>query len=129
MAQVKIYALRRTLDQYRDRISEAIHAAVMVALEYPREKRFHRFFPLDEKDFVFPEDRSENYIVIEISMFNGRSVEAKKALINCLFMNLHQNVGISPQDVEITIFENPKENWGIRGVPGDELQLNYQVDV
>ena len=101
----------------------------MVALEYPQEKRFHRFFPLDESNFVFPEDRSEHYTVIEISMFNGRSVEAKKSLIRGLFLNLYKGVGISPQDIEITIFENPKENWGIRGVPGDELNLNYQVEV
>ncbi len=129
MAQVKIYALKTTLDQYRDRISEAIHEAVMVALEYPPEKRFHRFFPLDENNFIFPEDRSKNYTVIEISMFDGRSVEAKKNLINCLFLNLHKSVGITSQDVEITIFENPRENWGIRGVPGDELKLNYQVKI
>lgn len=129
MAQVKIYALKTTLDQYRDRISEAIHEAVMVALEYPPEKRFHRFFPLDENNFIFPEDRSKNYTVIEISMFDGRSVEAKKNLINCLFSNLHKSVGITSQDVEITIFESPRENWGIRGVPGDELKLNYQVKI
>ncbi len=101
----------------------------MVALEYPPEKRFHRFFPLDKGDFVFPDDRSENYVVIEISMFNGRSIEAKKALVRCLFLNLHKNVGITPQDVEITIFENPRESWGIRGVPGDELNLDYQVEI
>ncbi|APF21976.1 putative transglutaminase-like protein [Clostridium butyricum] len=34
-----------------------------------------------------------------------------------------------PNDVEITIFETPNYNWGIRGVPGDELGLNYKVNV
>jgi phenylpyruvate tautomerase PptA (4-oxalocrotonate tautomerase family) len=33
-----------------------------------------------------------------------------------------------PQDVEITIHESPKENWGIRGKPGDELSLSYKVE-
>jgi rRNA-processing protein FCF1 len=28
--------------------------------------------------------------------------------------------GIAPQDLEITIFETPKHNWGFRGLPGDE---------
>lgn len=37
-------------------------------------------------------------------------------------------LGISPQDVEITIHESPKENWGIRGKLGHELVLNYQVE-
>jgi hypothetical protein len=32
-------------------------------------------------------------------------------------------------DVEITITETPKYNWGIRGMIGDELKLNYKVEV
>ena len=35
----------------------------------------------------------------------------------------------SPQDIEITIFETPRHNWGIRGLPGDELTLTYNVNV
>jgi hypothetical protein len=35
----------------------------------------------------------------------------------------------SQQDLEITIFETPKHNWGFRGLPGDEHELNYKVDV
>ena len=31
--------------------------------------------------------------------------------------------------VEITIYETPRGNWGIRGVPGDELMLGYKVEV
>jgi hypothetical protein len=28
-----------------------------------------------------------------------------------------------------TIFETPKHNWGFRGLPGDEHQLNYKIEV
>lgn len=101
----------------------------MAALEYPPEKRFHRFFPMESDNFIFPDDRSNNYTIIEISLFEGRSVDAKKSLIRYLFANLQKNTGIAPQDVEITLTESPKENWGIRGVPADELVLNYQVNV
>ncbi|MGC4062173.1 MAG: tautomerase family protein [Aquabacterium sp.] len=67
--------------------------------------------------------------MIEISMFEGRSAETKRNLIKALFGAIEQDCGIEPQDVEITIFETPKSNWGIRGLPGDELVLNYKVDV
>jgi Tautomerase enzyme len=43
--------------------------------------------------------------------------------------HIEQRCGIAPQDVEITVFETPRANWGIRGVPGDELALGYKVDV
>lgn len=129
MAQIKIYGLRAHLDKHRSSLSDAIHAGVMDALSYPAEKRFHRFIALEPDDFVFPTDRTPQYTIIEISMFEGRSVDAKKALIRALYTNIGRACGIEANDVEITISETPKENWGIRGMPGDELALNYKVNV
>lgn len=129
MAQIKIYGLRAHLDQRKQQLSDVIHGCAMAALQLPAEKRFHRFIALEPDDFIFPDDRSEQYTIIEISIFEGRSVEAKKSLVRLLFERLHTELGISPQNVEITIFETPRHNWGIRGQPGDELGLNYKVDV
>lgn len=129
MAQIKIYGLKSHLEANRASISAAVHAAIVEALHYPKEKKFHRFISLDKEGFIYPEDRSDRYTIIEISMFEGRSVEAKKELIRLLFQNLEQQAGIANQDVEVAIFETPKENWGIRGLPGDELRLNYATEV
>ena len=129
MAQIKIYGLRQHLEPVRKVLSDTIHRCVVEALEYPPDKRAHRFILLDEGDFYYPMGRTDQYIIIEISMFEGRSVEAKKHLIRLLFERIHDQLGISQQDIEITIFETPRHNWGIRGLPGDELDLNYQVDV
>ena len=62
-------------------------------------------------------------------MFEGRTIETKKRLIRLMFERLETRCGIRPQDVEITIFETPRHNWGIRGLPGDELTLGYTVSV
>jgi phenylpyruvate tautomerase PptA (4-oxalocrotonate tautomerase family) len=129
MAQVKIFGRREVLRAHRVALSQAIHESLVTAIGLPAEKRFQRFFGLDAEDMIAPEDRSEAYIIIEISMFEGRSVEAKKLLIRTLFAEIERQCGIVPQDVEITIFETPRGNWGIRGVPGDELGLAYTVEV
>ncbi|WP_226002789.1 tautomerase family protein [Paenibacillus sp. BJ-4] len=129
MAQIKIYGLKEALNPIKEQLSEVIHSAVVDAFKYPADKRFHRFFPMSQEDFIFAHDRSEAYTIIEISMFEGRSTEAKKQLIKLLFQRITDHLGIAPQDLEITIFETPKQNWGIRGVPGDELQLNYKVNI
>lgn len=129
MAQIKIYGLREHLTPIKEKLSHLIHACAVEALQLPLDKRFHRFFPLDPSDFSFPADRSPRYTIIEISLFEGRSVETKKQLIRLLFSKLHEELSIPPQNVEITLFETPKQNWGIRGLPGDELHLNYRVDV
>ncbi|MCH2000754.1 tautomerase family protein [Acinetobacter seifertii] len=129
MSQVKIYANEQTIMQYRELLSHAIHQALIEELKYPVEKRFQRFMSLKPENFIYPSDRSQHYIIIELSMFAGRSTEAKKRLIQTLFRNIEQYCKITPQDIEITIFETPKENWGIRGQNADEMHLNYQVNV
>lgn len=65
MAQIKIYGQRTQLDRVRPELSDAIHACAMEALGLPRGKRFHRFIPIDAEDFIFPEDRSDRYTIIE----------------------------------------------------------------
>lgn len=129
MAQVTVFGVREQLAPVRAALSAAIHASVMKALEYPPEKRFHRFIQMDREDFLFPDDRTDRYVIIEISLFEGRSVEARKRLIRELFRQIPEATGIRTDDIEVTIFETPRHNWGIRGVPGDELGLTYRVDV
>lgn len=129
MAQVKIFGLREHLNPIKERFSEVIHSCVAEAFKLPPDKKFHRFFPMDKEDFQFAPGRTEAYTVIEVSIFEGRSVETKKHLIRLLFERFQKELRISSQDIEITIFETPKSNWGIRGLPGDELQLNYNVNV
>ena len=129
MAQVKIYGIGTHLNPVKAKLSDVIHSCVVDALQYPADKRAHRFFPVDAADFFYPAGRTERYTIIEISMFEGRSVETKKRLIRLLFERIGAELGISSQDVEVTITETPKHNWGFRGLPGDEISLDYKVDV
>lgn len=128
MAQIIIYSLRQNLADRKQAISDTLHGCVTTALGLPVDKRFHRFVALEADDFIHPADRSAHYTIIEISMFEGRAKETKKELIRLIFQRFEQELSIMPQDVEITIHESPKENWGIRGKPGDELTLNYKVE-
>ena len=96
MAQVVVWARREHLDRHRPALSDAIHGAVMAALDYPPDKRFHRFVGLDAEDFVHPPDRGTDYTIIEISIFAGRSEEARRRLIAELFDRLQQEIGIDP---------------------------------
>jgi hypothetical protein len=128
MVQVKIYGIRDYLNPIKQQLSDVIHSCVMEALQYPANKRSHRFFPLDKSDFYYPSGRTDRYTIIEFSMIEGRSIAAKKQLIGLLFER-SLSVGITSQDLEITIFENPKHNWGFRGLPGDEHELDYKIEV
>ncbi len=129
MSQIKIYGLAVHLNSVKAQLSDVIHACVVEALQYPADKRAHRFFPLDPMNFFAPSGRTEKYTILEISMMEGRSVEAKKKLIRLLFDRVNTELGITPQDLEMTIFETPKHNWGFRGLHGDEAQLDYKIEV
>jgi len=128
MAQIVVSGHTATLRPRIRELSDAIHQAAQTALQLPAGKRFHRFIPLEDDCFITPDDRSADYTIIEVSMFEGRSVEAKKAFIRQVIANVHE-LGIAATDVEITITETPRSNWGIRGVPADELELNYRIEV
>ena len=119
MAQIKVYGLKESLHPIKNALSEVIHSCTVDALNLPREKRFHRFFLMDKEDLYFPDTRTDAYTVIK----------AKKQFIHLLFERINREFHISEQDIEITIFETPMHNWGIRGVPADELSLTYKVDV
>ena len=128
MAQFKIYGHAAFLEPNSTMISDAIHEASMHSLGLPQGKRFHRFLPLEPWQFIAPSDRSERYLIIEIMMFEGRPSETIKAFYADVLLQLGEHCGIDARDIELVITESPRLNWLIRGLPGDELHLNYRVD-
>ena len=129
MAQIKIYGVKECLNPLKGRISEVIYSCVVDALSFPQDKRAHRFFPLVAEDFYYPAGRTPRYTMGELSTFEGRSVETKKDLIRLLFERTQRELDLAPGDLGVTITEMPKHNWGFRGQPGDEISLNYKVEV
>ena len=127
---IVVYGIKENLNPMKAKLSDVIHQCMQSVLGMPEDKRAHRFFPMDRSDFYYPGGRSDNYIVIEINMMQGRQIETKKALIQALFASIESVLNISPIDVEITIHEQPKHCWGFRGMTGDEVDdLRYQIDV
>jgi hypothetical protein len=129
MAQIKVYGLREKLNPIKKQLSDIIHQCVVEALRFPENKRAHRFINLEKEDFYYPEGRTDAYIIIEIIMISGRTVETRKKLIKLLFEKIPVQTGISTTDIEICILENPAHNWGFRGKTGDEVQLDYKIEV
>ena len=62
-------------------------------------------------------------------MFEGSSVETKKNLSRLPFERAQRELVLVPAELEVTITETPKHNRGFRGQPGDEIGLDYKVEV
>lgn len=129
MSQVKIYGLKENLNKIKEKLSQIIHSSIVEILSFPKDKRYHRFICLEKEDMIFPDDKSNQYIIIEIMMIEGRETHTKKNLIKSLFENINTNLNISVNDIEICIIESKASNWGFRGMTGDKIQLNYKVEV
>ena len=83
MAQVKVFGIKEALNPIKQQLSDVIHACVVEALQFPQDKRAHRFFPMEKEDMLYPTGRTDAYTIIEITMIEGRSVEARKRLFVC----------------------------------------------
>ena len=129
MAQVKIYGLKSSLNKIKNELSNVIHKCIVESLSFPKDKKYHRFIMFDRDEMIFPDDKSEQYTIIEIMMMEGREIETKKDLIKLLFVNIQKEFNIENNDLEICIIESPASNWGFRGMTGDEIKLNYKVKV
>ena len=129
MPTSKIYGLKTNLNPIKKELSAVINSCVSNALNFPKEKRLQRFFPMETEDFYHGEGRSDKYTIIEIALFEGRSKETIRELITSLYSEIEKHFGISKVDVDILIIELPKHNWGLQGALGDEQNLGYKVEI
>ena len=108
---------------------QALHAAMLEALKIPERDKQIRFVEHRPEHFAVPPEATENYTLVELSMFPGRSLEAKRNLYQGIVKRFGE-IGIEPNDIFIVLNEVPRENWGIRGgVPASEVDLGFKINV
>ena len=113
----------------QQKLIEALHAAMVEALKIPPHDRQIRYIEHRPEHFAAPPAATENYTLVEIAMFSGRSIDAKRNLYQGIVRRFGE-LGIGANDVFIVLHEEPRENWGIRGgVPASEVDLGFKVDV
>jgi phenylpyruvate tautomerase PptA (4-oxalocrotonate tautomerase family) len=57
--------------------------------------------------------RSENVVVVEITMRRGRSDAMKRALYSAIARNLEERAAVSAKDVFIFMHENDYSDWSV----------------
>jgi phenylpyruvate tautomerase PptA (4-oxalocrotonate tautomerase family) len=108
---------------------EAVYVAQREALKVPEWDRQIRYVEHRPEHFHVIPGQSENYVLVEISLFTGRTLEAKRALYQGIVQRFG-NLGIDASDTTIVLYEVDAENWGIRGgVPASEVDLGFKVKV
>ncbi len=98
---------------------EAVYLALREALQVPEDDRQIRYVEHRPEHFWVAPGKSENYTLVEVLMFPGRSLETKRALYQGITQRFGA-LGIAPIDVMVVLTEPPMESWGVRGVPASD---------
>ena len=97
------------------RIGEAIHQAMTELINVPRDDKFQIFARQSPEERNLTSEYlgvrySDNLMLIQITLNQGRTVELKKAFYRRVASDLSE-LGVRPQDVFINLVEVAKENW------------------
>jgi phenylpyruvate tautomerase PptA (4-oxalocrotonate tautomerase family) len=108
---------------------DAIHAAAMQALKVPDEDRTQILTEHPAEAFELPPGTGDRFTLVEVTMFAGRSADAKRRLSRVVVANLAGR-GVPASDVLIVLHEVPLESWGVRGgTPASDVDLGFEVGV
>lgn len=130
MPLVKIEIRKGKSSEYKKALLDGVHRALVQTIKILDHDRTQRLYELDADNFEASPNKTDNITVIEIVMFKGRSIEAKKQLYKTIVSNLAENPGIKGDDIIIVLHEPSLENWGIRGgKPANEVDLGFKIDV
>lgn len=130
MPLVKVEILKGKTQEYKRAILDGVHAALVETFKILDHDRIQRLYEIEKDDFEISPTKTDNFTLIELTVFKGRSYEAKKNLYAAIVRNLAKSPGIDGKDIFIVINEPPLENWGVQGgIPASEADLGFKIDV
>ena len=109
---------RGTTPEQKQAIVDGIHQALVESIGMPNDELFNLVSEYEPESFFYDRkfngiSRSNNLVVIEITMRRGRSDAMKKALYAKIADNLEMLGKISPKDVFIFTHENDYSDWSV----------------
>jgi phenylpyruvate tautomerase PptA (4-oxalocrotonate tautomerase family) len=118
MPLVQLFLRAGRHDDRATAIADAVHDALVAQANVPPDDRFQIIHPV-ERIIAHPtyggvEQRTDDLVIIEITLNAGRTVEIKKSLYADIARRL-EPLGIRGDDVMISLVEVTKENWSFGG--------------
>lgn len=116
MPLVRISLVAGKPEGYLKKIGDAVHRAMVETISVPPQDRFQIITEHGKSHFIYDPSylnirRSDDLVIIQITLNQGRTVELKKALYKRIADLLHEAVNLRKEDVLVNLVEVPKENW------------------
>ena len=116
MPLVRISLVKGKPSEYRRKVGDAVHRALVETINVPPLDRFQLLTEHEPGDIVYDSNylgiaRSSDIVIVQITLSAGRTLEQKRALYAAIAANLGRAVGLRPQDAWVNLVEVAKENW------------------
>lgn len=118
MPFIKSAVKRGTTSEQKQAVVDGVHQALVESIGMPSEELFNLISEYEPDNFFYDRRfngiaRSDNLVVIEITMRRGRSDAMKRALYANIAANLEKMGAISPKDIFIFMHENDYSDWSV----------------
>ncbi len=116
MPLVRISFLRGRPEGFGKQVGAVVYRAMVDTINVPLRDNFQMITEHDADTLVYDPEylnvhRTDGVVFVQITLNEGRSLEAKKALYATVAQRLHQELGVRPEDVLVNLVEVKKENW------------------
>jgi phenylpyruvate tautomerase PptA (4-oxalocrotonate tautomerase family) len=115
MPLVRISLRKGRPAEYRRRLGDAVHRALVDAFGVPEADRFQILAEHEPGDLVYDPGylgivRTSDIVIIQLTVSAGRTLAQKRALFRQIADNLAA-LGLRREDAWINLVEVAKENW------------------
>lgn len=116
MPLVRISLRSGKSEAYRVAIGDAVHRAMVETINVPAQDRFQLITEHDAAGLLYDPSylgiaRSDDLVVVQVTLNAGRTTEMKKAFYARLAELLAASPGVRREDVLVSLVEVSKENW------------------
>jgi 4-oxalocrotonate tautomerase len=97
-------------------IGDLVHKAMVEQLDVPQRDRFQMITQHTRATLQFDRDyldieRSDQFVMVRVTLSAGRSTEAKSAFYQKLAELLADRVGLRSEDLAVILVENERADW------------------
>jgi 4-oxalocrotonate tautomerase len=101
---------------YRKALTQGIQRSLVDVFNVPKDDVFMLITEHEPANLIYDRqylniERSDDFVAIQLTVTNSRTLEQKKALYKRIVDELAQSPGVRPEDVFINLVEVAKENW------------------
>jgi phenylpyruvate tautomerase PptA (4-oxalocrotonate tautomerase family) len=116
MPLVRISLLKGKSNDHIRAIADSVHQALTETYEVPMDDRFQLIHQHEPEEFIYDANyldiqRSKDVVFINILASNWRNTATKQWLYKRLAELLSANAGLRPEDVQVSISPNDREDW------------------